>query len=120
MTLTKLKMLSMLTVMISSLFIFSSQALAVQYFTVSTSSGAPVNMRSGPGTNYPIMLSIPSGFRVPYYCYAYGTTVTGKYGTSNIWDQIQWKDSRGVVNIGYVSDTYVYTGSDGPVGYKCN
>ncbi len=58
---TKLKMLSMLTVMIASLFIFSSQALAVQYFTVSTSSGAPVNMRSGPGTNYPIMLSIPSG-----------------------------------------------------------
>lgn len=117
---TKLKMLSMLTVMIASLFVFSSQALAVQYFTVSTSSGAPVNMRSGPGTNYPIMLSIPSGSRVPYYCYAYGTTVTGKYGTSNIWDQIQWKDSRGIVNIGYVSDTYVYTGSDGPVGYKCN
>ncbi|MCY7878739.1 SH3 domain-containing protein, partial [Bacillus spizizenii] len=20
----------------------------------------------------------------------------------------------------YVSDTYVYTGSDGPVGYRCN
>ncbi|AUZ27218.1 SH3 domain-containing protein [Bacillus cabrialesii] len=107
------------TVIIASLFIFSSQALAVQYFTVSTSSGAPVNMRSGPGTNYPIMLSIPSGTRVPYYCYAYGTTVTGKYGTSNIWDQVQWKDSRGVV-IGYVSDTYVYTGSGGPVGYRCN
>lgn len=48
MTLAKLKMLSMLTVMIASLFIFSNQALAVQYFTVSTSSGAPVNMRSGP------------------------------------------------------------------------
>ncbi|MCY8701631.1 SH3 domain-containing protein, partial [Bacillus spizizenii] len=39
----KLKMLSTLTVMIASLLIFSSQALAVQYFTVSTSSGAPVN-----------------------------------------------------------------------------
>ncbi|MCY8213658.1 SH3 domain-containing protein, partial [Bacillus spizizenii] len=36
----KLKMLSTLTVMIASLLIFSSHALAAQYFTVSTSSGA--------------------------------------------------------------------------------
>lgn len=43
----KLKRLSMLTVMIASVFIFSSHALAAQYYTVSTSSGAPVNMRSG-------------------------------------------------------------------------
>lgn len=35
----KLKRLSMLTVMIASVFIFSSHALAAQYYTVSTSSG---------------------------------------------------------------------------------
>ncbi|WP_124048883.1 SH3 domain-containing protein [Priestia endophytica] len=116
----KLKMMSILSVMMASLFFFSSNTLAAQYYTISTNSGTPINMRSGPGTSYPIMLSIPSGSRVPYYCYSYGTTVTGKYGTSNVWDQIQWKDSRGVVNIGYVSDTYVYTGSDGPVGFRCN
>ncbi|WP_347553189.1 SH3 domain-containing protein (plasmid) [Pseudalkalibacillus hwajinpoensis] len=116
----KLKMIGMVSVMMASLFFSSSNALAVQHYTISTNSGVPLNMRSGPGTNYPIMLSIPSGSSVPYYCYARGTTVTGKYGTSNIWDQIQWEDSRGVMNIGYVSDTYVYTGSDGPVGVRCD
>ncbi|MCA1057510.1 SH3 domain-containing protein [Rossellomorea aquimaris] len=115
-----LKIKAILTIAIASFLLFSTNALAVQYYTISTNSGAPINMRSGPGTNYPVMLSIPSGSRVPYYCYKYGTTVTGKYGTSNIWDQIEWRDSRGVMNIGYVSDTYVYTGSDGPVGIKCD
>jgi uncharacterized protein YraI len=61
--LRKLKMASLLTVMMASFFIFSSHAQAVQYYTVSTSSGAPVNMRSGPGTSWGIVTTIPSGTR---------------------------------------------------------
>lgn len=40
MTLTKLKMLSMLTVMIASLFIFSSQALAAEFLEISSTCDA--------------------------------------------------------------------------------
>lgn len=114
------KKVSFFTVIAIALFAFSTNVFAsVMYYTVSTSSGVPVNMRSGPGTSYPIMASIPSGTKVPVYCYKTGTTVTGKYGTSNIWDQVAYT-VNGVTNIGYVSDTYVYTGSDSPVVIKCD
>lgn len=116
----KLKRLSMLTVMIASVFIFSSHALAAQYYTVSTSSGAPVNMRSGPGTSWGIVTTIPSGTRIPIYCYKIGTTVTGKYGTSNIWNYTERTLASGEIVPGFVSDTYMYTGSDGPVVPKCS
>lgn len=113
------KKIGFFTVTAASLFAFSTNAFAVMSYTVSSSSGAPINMRSGPSTSYPIMASIPSGTKVPVYCYKTGQTVTGKYGTSNVWDQIQYT-VNGVTNIGYVSDTYVYTGSDSPVVIKCN
>ncbi|KAG0245910.1 hypothetical protein BG011_002631, partial [Mortierella polycephala] len=43
-------------------------------------------------------------------CTARGTTVTGKYGTSDLWNHVPG---------GYVSDTYVYTGSNGAVAPPC-
>ena len=43
--------------------------------------------------------------RVTIHCQTTGTTVTGTYGTSNIWDRIG--SGR------YISDAYVYTGYDG-------
>ncbi|MCT7355715.1 SH3 domain-containing protein [Streptomyces sp. 15-116A] len=73
--------------------------------------GVRVNIRSGPGTNYSIVRVLPVGASVPIYCQTPGTTVTGPYGTSNIWDNIS--------NGEYVSDTYVKTGSDGYVAPRC-
>lgn len=70
-----------------------------------------LNVRSGPGTNYTIVRVLPEGSMVPIYCQTPGTTVTGPYGTSNIWDNIS--------NGEYVSDTYVQTGSDGYIASRC-
>src|ERR1700730_11557971 len=70
--------------------------------TVHTDSGGPLNVRSGPHTSSSVVGSVASGATVTITCQTYGDTVTGKYGTSNIWDKI---------SSGYVSDTYVYTGS---------
>lgn len=78
--------------------------------TVKT-SGANLNIRSGPGTSYSITGSVPSGTKVKIYCQVRGETVTGYYGTSNLWNKIDG---------GYVSDTYVYTGSDGQVAPTCS
>ncbi|WHM37337.1 peptidase [Streptomyces sp. BPTC-684] len=73
--------------------------------------GVRVNVRSGPGTGYPVVKVLPAGVSVPINCQCPGTTVSGPYGTTNIWDNI--------ANGQYVSDAYVKTGSDGYVAVRC-
>jgi hypothetical protein len=72
--------------------------------TVNT-AGAPLTVRSGPGTGYSAVGSVADGAGVSIACQTSGTTVTGTYGTSSIWDRIG--SGR------YVADAYVYTGYDG-------
>ncbi|WP_427921789.1 SH3 domain-containing protein [Streptomyces sp. cg40] len=73
--------------------------------------GTAVNVRTGPGTGYSIVRVLPVGSRVPVHCQTPGTTVTGHYGTTNIWDNVS--------NGEFVSDAYVNTGSDGYVADRC-
>ncbi len=80
--------------------------------TVHTDSGAAVNVRSAPNTSSSIVGSVSDGTSVTIDCQIIGQQVTGKYGTSTLWDHIPAKG-------GYVSDTYVYTGSDGWVAPQC-
>jgi surface antigen len=68
-------------------------------------------VRSGPGTSYAKVGRISSGTKVDIICQARGTTVTGKYGTSSWWNKIGANR--------YVSDAFVYTGSDGRVAPLC-
>ncbi|MFI6878754.1 peptidase [Streptomyces sp. NPDC050400] len=70
-----------------------------------------LKVRSGPGTNYQLLRVLPYGASVPINCQKPGETVTGYYGTSNLWDNIG--------NGQYVSDAYVKTGSDGYVAPRC-
>ncbi|MEV1331968.1 peptidoglycan DD-metalloendopeptidase family protein [Micromonospora costi] len=72
--------------------------------TVDT-SGTPLTVRSGPGTNYAAVGTVADGTRVTIQCQTSGTTVTGTYGTSSIWDRIG--SGR------FIADAYVYTGYDG-------
>lgn len=78
--------------------------------TVNTTS-ANLNVRSGPGTSYSIVGSLSDGTSVKISCQTTGTSVTGTYGTSNIWDKIGTGQ--------YVPDAYIYTGSDGRVAPNC-
>ncbi|MGQ5259810.1 N-acetylmuramoyl-L-alanine amidase [Micromonospora sp. ZYX-F-536] len=72
--------------------------------TVNTES-ANLNVRSGPGASYPIVGSVADGATVSVYCQAVGSTVTGPYGTTSIWNRIGTNR--------YVSDAFVLTGYDG-------
>ncbi|MGN9766357.1 N-acetylmuramoyl-L-alanine amidase [Micromonospora sp. SD12] len=72
--------------------------------TVNT-EGVSLNVRSGPGTGYSVVGSVADGAAVSIYCQAVGTTVTGPYGTTNVWDRIGTNR--------YVSDAFVLTGHDG-------
>ncbi|KUM79616.1 SH3 domain-containing protein [Streptomyces curacoi] len=83
---------------------------AVRYYSVAP--GVRLNVRRGPGTSYPIVRVLPEGAKIPIYCQTPGTTVTGPYGTSYIWDNID--DGE------FVSDAYVNTGSDGYVRPRCS
>ncbi|MFD9331327.1 SH3 domain-containing protein [Streptomyces sp. NPDC060065] len=82
---------------------------ALHYYSVAP--GVRLNVRSGPGTGYGVVRVLPEGAKVPIFCQRPGTSVTGPYGTSNIWDNI--------ANGEYVSDAYVLTGSDGYVAARC-
>ncbi len=73
-------------------------------------SGAPLTIRSGPGTGYKGIGTVADGARVTIRCQQTGTRVSGTFGTSNLWDKI---------GTGYVSDAYVYTGKDGRVAPDC-
>ncbi len=72
--------------------------------------GAPLTMRSGPGTGFAAVGSVADGAAVRITCQVRGASVTGTYGTSTLWDR---------VGAGYVSDAYVSTGSDGQVAPTC-
>jgi uncharacterized protein YraI len=79
--------------------------------TIST-AGDPVNVRRAPTTNSTIVSSAPNGRAVTIDCQTTGTSVTGHLGTSTLWDYIP---ALG----GYVSDTYVQTGSSGRIAPDC-
>jgi uncharacterized protein YraI len=79
--------------------------------TYPVAPGYSLNVRSGPGTHYSIVRTLPAGSSVPIYCQCPGESVSGYYGTTNIWDNI--------ANGQFVSDAYVKTGSDGYVAPRC-
>jgi uncharacterized protein YraI len=87
----------------------TTAAAALRYYSVAP--GLRLNVRSGPGTSYNIVRVLPEGAKVAIYCQSPGTWVSGYYGTTNIWDNID--------NGEYVSDAYVNTGSDGYVAPRC-
>jgi uncharacterized protein YraI len=87
----------------------AGDGLAIRY---PVAPGYRVYVRSGPGTNYSIVKVLPYDAYVTIYCQCPGTTVTGPYGTSNIWDNI--------ANGQFVSDAYVHTGRDGYIAPRCS
>lgn len=89
----------------------TSTAWASATGTVNT-AGASLTVRSTPHVGSTAVGSVADGASITIDCQTYGDTVTGTYGTSNIWDHVPAKG-------GYVSDTYVYTGSDTLVAPLC-
>jgi uncharacterized protein YraI len=75
-------------------------------------SGAALTVRSSPSTGASAVSSVASGSTITIDCQINGSRVTGKYGTGTLWDHVPAKH-------GYVSDTYVYTGSDGRIAPTC-
>lgn len=77
--------------------------------TVNT-SGASLTVRSSPSTGATAVGSVGDGAKVTITCQKTGSSVTGTYGTTTLWD---------FIGTGYISDAYVNTGSDGQVAPTC-
>jgi uncharacterized protein YraI len=73
-------------------------------------SGAPLTIRAGASTGAAAVGSVADGAFITIRCQKHGTTVSGTYGSSSLWDQI---------GSGYIADAYVATGSDGQVAPTC-
>jgi Lysozyme like domain/Bacterial SH3 domain len=84
------------------------------YGTVTTGSDSePLNVRSGPASSYPLVTTIANGTVVRISCQTRGQWVySDVYGVwTDLWDKIG--TGR------YVTDAYVYTGSNGQVAPTC-
>lgn len=77
--------------------------------TVDT-AGPDLTVRAKPSTSAEKVGSVGDGEKVTITCQIHGSSVTGTYGTTTLWD---------FIGNGYVSDAYVSTGSDGQVAPTC-
>lgn len=78
--------------------------------------GETLAVRSGPTTAFPAIAALPHGTTIELRCqWTKGTAVTGPWGTTTTWDKINLPGGR----VGYVSDAWVYTGSNGLVTTEC-
>jgi surface antigen len=71
-----------------------------------------LNVRTGPGSGYSAITCLSDGTVVNIDCQTTGDSVTGPYGSTNVWDHLP---DYG----GYVTDAYVETGSNGYVAPQC-
>lgn len=84
------------------------------YGTVTTGSDAePLNVRSGPSSSYSLVGTVANGTRVRIIC-----QTRGQWVYSEVYDV--WTDLWDKIGSGrFVTDAYVYTGSDGQVAPSC-
>lgn len=73
-------------------------------------SGTRLTVRKGATTNSEAIGTVGDGTYVTIKCQKRGQSITGTYGTSDLWD---------FIGTGYVADAYVSTGSDGRVAPLC-
>lgn len=73
-----------------------------------------LNLRAGPNGSTALIGCVPDGLTISIQCTAQGNGVTGPYGTETIWDRTTYNGYTG-----YVSDAYVYTGTNSAVAGAC-
>jgi LasA protease len=91
--------------------LYNHGALGFTQGVIDANDGGTVNKRSGPGTGYAVTGSVADGATVSVSCSANGTTHTGRWGTTSLWNRL----TDGT----WVSDAFMWTGVNGPVNGTC-
>lgn len=79
--------------------------------SVITGAGYTLKIRSAPSLSASVVGELRNGDRVEIDCQTEGPAVTGDYGRTTLWDRIKGR--------GYVSDAWIYTGSNSRVAPTC-
>jgi LasA protease len=91
-------------------------ALALNQGVVDSNGVGYVNVRSGPGTNYPIVGRVNDGDIVTVICTGSGTTHGGRYGSTNLWDRLP----NGIAGEQrWISDAFLDSRIDGALAGPC-
>jgi len=90
--------------------LYNYGALGANQGIVDANGGGFVNKRSGPGTGYPVVGSVNDGTVVTISCWRNGTTHSGRWGTTSVWNRL----TDGT----WLTDAFVYTGVN-TIGPNC-
>jgi LasA protease len=91
--------------------LYNYGALGFTQGVIDANGGGTVNKRSGPGTGYGVTGSVSDGATVTVSCSANGTSHTGRWGTTSLWNRL----TDGT----WVSDAFMWTGVNGAVNGTC-
>lgn len=72
--------------------------------------GYTLTLRYAPSSSSSAVGSIPDRTRVGLSCWTRGNATTGVFGTTDLWHKIAYGSA-----VGYASDAWLYTGTNGPV-----
>jgi surface antigen len=87
------------------------QGPKIAHGTVDVNAGYTLTVRKRPRSAARKVRELKDGAEVTIVCQTTGEQTTGTFGTSRLWDKL--------IRGGFVSDTYVSTGSDGRVAPEC-
>lgn len=91
--------------------LYNYGALGFNQGIIDSNGGGSVNKRSGPGTGYALVGTVADGTHVTVSCSSNGTTHTGRWGTTSLWNRL----SDGT----WVTDAFMWTGLSGPINGWC-
>ncbi|WP_176710473.1 peptidase M23 [Micromonospora sediminicola] len=91
--------------------LYNHGALGLNQAVVDGWGAATVNRRTGPGTGYALAGSLADGATVTVSCSRSGTTHTGRWGTTALWNRLTYGT--------WVSDAFTWTGVSGSVAGTC-
>ncbi|MET8465511.1 peptidase M23 [Micromonospora zamorensis] len=91
--------------------LYNYGALGFTQGIVDSNGGTSISRRSGPGTGYGVVGSLADGATASIACSSNGTSLTGRWGASTLWNKL----TDGT----WVPDAYLYTGSASQVNGSC-
>ncbi|MGW0432040.1 peptidase M23 [Micromonospora sp. NPDC003197] len=91
--------------------LYNYGALGFTEGIIDSNGGTSISRRSGPGTGYGVVGSIADGATAAVACSANGTSHTGRWGTTALWNKL----TDGT----WIPDAYHYTGAANPVNGWC-
>jgi uncharacterized protein YraI len=83
-----------------------------------TIGGNQITVYDGPGQSYQEVGTEASGVKLEIQCYRTGPTVSGPYGSENIWDALTVGYFDGGLPA-WIPDALVYTGTNSAVVPSC-